>query len=272
VDLEPVTATKSVADGIPPPQLGGEVTRSRSLGLISLRYGMVWALVVLVIVAQSLYPAFLTIGNLRNLMGQNAGIAIIAVGMTLVIICGGFDLSVGSVYGLGAVTFAAVSNHASLIASVLASVLVGSLAGLMNALIITKLNVNPFVATLATSSGFLGIAYVYSDSNPVAVASGHDGLGLGEIAGIPTSGLIAIAVFLAGGTALSRTILARTSMRWAAALRQPGSLGCVSTSYAVRPMLSLPRCPGWPAQSTPPSLALLRPTRDRPCRCWRSRL
>jgi ribose transport system permease protein len=77
----------------------------------------------------------------------------------------------------------------------------------MNALIITKLNVNPFVATLATSSGFLGIAYVYSDSNPVAVASGHDGLGLGEIAGIPTSGLIAIAVFLAGGTALSRTIL-----------------------------------------------------------------
>jgi ribose transport system permease protein len=207
VKVEQDTPKESVVDTSATPKVADRASRVRSLGLISLRYGMIWALVLLVIVAQLIYPTFLTTANLRNMMGQNAPVAIIAVGMTLVIICGGFDLSVGSVYGLGAVTFATVSGHASLSISVLAAVLVGSLAGLINALIISVLKVNPFVATLATASGFLGIAFVYSKSSPVVVAQGHDGLGLGKISGIPISGLIAIAVFLVGGLALSRTIL-----------------------------------------------------------------
>ncbi len=209
--LEQGTATESVADAAPSPVAVGGVSRARILGLISLRYGMIWALILLVIVAQAVYPTFLTLTDLHKLMSQNAALAIIAVGMTLVIICGGFDLSVGSVYGLGAVAFAVVSTHASELVSVLAAVLVGTMAGLINALIITKLKVNPFVATLATSSAFLGIGYVWSNSNPVQVAAtGHGGLGLGQLAGLPISGWIAIAVFLAGGILLSRTILGRS--------------------------------------------------------------
>jgi ribose transport system permease protein len=174
--------------------------------MISLRFGMVWALIVLVIAAQLLYPTFLTWDNLLNLMSQNAALAIIAVGMTFVIICGGFDLSVGSVYGLGAVTFAAASDHMSLVWSAVAAIVIGLLAGLLNALIITVLSVNPFVATLGTASGFLGVAYVYSNSNPVVVASGHDGLGLGTLSGVPISGVIAVLVFLVGGVVLARSV------------------------------------------------------------------
>jgi ribose transport system permease protein len=140
------------------------------------------------------------------MLAQNAPVAIIAVGMTLVIVCGGFDLSVGSVYGLGAVTFATISSHASLLVSVLAAIVVGSLAGLVNAVIITWLNVNAFVATLATSSAFLGVAYVYSNNNPVPVAPGYDSLGLGYVAGLPISGVIGIGCFVVGGVVLSQTI------------------------------------------------------------------
>jgi ribose transport system permease protein len=206
VKVEQGTSQESLVDTVVTQKVAGGGSWARTLGLISLRYGMIWALVLLVIAAQVLYPTFLTVANLRNMMGQNAPVAIIAVGMTLVIICGGFDLSVGSVYGLGAVTFATVSKHGSLSVSVLAAILVGSVAGLINALIISQLKVNPFVATLATASGFLGIAFVYSNSSPVVVEPGHDGLGLGKVAGIPTSGLIAIGVFAVGGLVLSRTI------------------------------------------------------------------
>jgi len=170
---------------------------------------MFWALILLVIVAQSVYPTFLTAGNLRNMWSQNAALAIISVGMTLVIICGGFDLSVGSIYGLGAVTYATLSSQ-SLGVDLLMVVLVGATAGLVNGLAITRLKVNPFVATLATSSVFLGIAYVWSKNGPVSVQPGFGGLGLGTIAGMPVSGLMTVVVFLVGGVLLSRTIFGQS--------------------------------------------------------------
>jgi len=207
VNLEAPEA-KSVAAATRSPPPGDGLSRSASLRLFSLKYGMVWALIVLVIVAQLVSPTFLTLTNIRNMLSQNAALAVISVGMTCVIICGGFDLSVGAIWGLGAVAFAVVSPHASELVSALAAVLVGTLAGSVNALIVTRLKVNPFVATLASSSAFLGIGYVWSNNNPVHVAATeHDGLGLGQVAGLPISGWITVVIFLAGGILLSRTIL-----------------------------------------------------------------
>ncbi|BEP13870.1 ABC transporter permease [Acidothermaceae bacterium B102] len=200
-------AAGDAASTPPAPQTRSATSRVRGVAQVALRYGMIWALIILLVVARLVYPTFLSIDNLRNVMSQNAPVAIIAVGMTLVIICGGFDLSVGSIYGLGAVTFATVSSHASPTIALLVTLLVGCLAGLVNALIITQLKVNPFVATLATSSGFLGLAYMASNNNPVNLAPGFDTLGLGQLGGIPISGLIAIGVLVGGGVALSRTIL-----------------------------------------------------------------
>jgi ribose transport system permease protein len=206
VKLEPPAAKSVVGAARSAPS--GSGSRAGNLRLLSLKYGMVWALVVLVIVAEFVSPTFLTLTNIRNMMSQNAALAIISVGMTCVIICGGFDLSVGSIWGLSAVAFAVASPHASELVSALAAVLVGTLAGSVNALIVTRLKVNPFVATLATSSAFLGIGYVWSNNNPVHVAAtDHEGLGLGQLAGFPISGWIIVVTFLAGGMLLSRTIL-----------------------------------------------------------------
>jgi ribose transport system permease protein len=195
-----------------PAQPAGPVSTRRGainvpdlLRTVFLRYGMVWVLVVLVIVAQNLYPTFLTSDNLRNLISQNAPMGIIAVGMTLVIISGGFDLSVGAVYGLGAVTFAKMSPNLPVGVDLVVVVLVGVVAGLVNGLIITRLKVNPFIATLGTSSLFLGAAFIYSNSFPVPVEAGFDGLGTGRFLGIPVSGIVMILIFLAGGVLLGRT-------------------------------------------------------------------
>jgi ribose transport system permease protein len=168
---------------------------------------MVWALIALIIAAWIAYPTFLSPVNLRNLLSQNAALGLVAAGMTLVIIGGGFDLSVGSIYGLGAVAFARVSYIAPEPLSVLAAVIVGASAGLVNALIITRLKVNPFVATLGTASVFLGVGYVWSNNYPVMAAAGQDVLGLGVIAGAPISGWIMILMLVAGGVLLTQTLL-----------------------------------------------------------------
>jgi len=202
---KPDTAPDAVAVEPSAPEVERDTPRARRVVKLALRYGMVWALIVLVIVSVYVYPTFLTVANLRNMWSQNAALGIISVGMTLVIIGGGFDLSVGSVYGLGAVAYATLSSQ-SLGVDLLIVVLIGAAAGLVNGLIITRMKVNPFIATLATSSVFLGIAYVWSKNGPVSVQPGFGGLGLGTIAGMPISGLITVVVFLAGGIMLSRTI------------------------------------------------------------------
>jgi len=168
---------------------------------------MVWALIALIIATQIIYPTFLSAPNLRNLLSQNAALGLIAAGMTLVIIGGGFDLSVGAIYGLGAVAFAQVSHIAPEYVSVLTAVAVGASAGLANALIITRMKVNPFVATLGTSSVFLGIGYVWSNNYPVLAAPEQDLIGLGRILTVPISGWIMVLTLLAGGILLTRTLL-----------------------------------------------------------------
>jgi ribose transport system permease protein len=130
--------------------------------------------------------------------------------MTLVIIGGGFDLSVGAIYGLGAVAFANSSQVVSEPLALLFSLGVGAGFGLGNALIITKLKVNPFVATLGTSSAFLGVGYVWSQNQPVYVAAAHDAIGLGRMLAIPNSGWVTVLTFVAAGILLSRTILGQS--------------------------------------------------------------
>ena len=222
---KPGTTPDAVAVGPPAGPLAPEAAvrtpPARRAARVALRYGMVWALIVLVIVSVNVYPTFLTIDNLRNMWSENSALAIISVGMTLVIIGGGFDLSVGSVYGLGAVAYASLSSQ-SLAVDLLLVVLIGAAAGLVNGLAITRLKVNPFIATLATSSIFLGIAYVWSNNVPVTVQPGFGGLGSGTVAGMPVSGLITVGAFLVGGVRSPGPFSVRASTPWVAAQRRPG--------------------------------------------------
>lgn len=188
-------------------QIRGGNSRRLSVGLFVLRNGMLLVLVGLVITARALYPGFLTLANFRDMLSQNAAAGIIAVGMTIVMIGGGFDLSVGAVYGIGAVVFANISNHIPFALDLLIVVIVGALAGLGNGLIVTQLKVNAFIATLGTSYVYLGIASLYSGNQSVEVSTKYiySTLGSSSFLGLPISGEVMIGIFILGGILLHTT-------------------------------------------------------------------
>jgi ribose/xylose/arabinose/galactoside ABC-type transport system permease subunit len=175
------------------------------------RHGLLASLFLLIAVSEYLYPNFLAPQNIKNILGQSAPTGIVAVGMTFVMITGGFDLSVGSIYAAGATIYAslAVAGWPLPVAGA-ATIAIGSLAGLTNGLIVTKLNVNPFVATLGTMSAFSGLALIYSNSSPfIATDPAFAALGRGQMLSIPISIWILLAFLASGQLALSRTVYGR---------------------------------------------------------------
>ncbi len=193
------------------PAMGGTPTaRTPALALVK-RYGLLCVLALLVGVSQYLYPRFLDPQNVKNILSQNAPVGIIAVGMTLVMITGGFDLSVGSVYAAGATIYASLAVHGwSLPAAATATALVGVVAGLINGLIVTRLKVNPFVATLGTMTAYSGLALIYSNSSPFVVEDiAFTHLGRGSALGFPVSVWLLFAFLALGQFVLSKTVYGR---------------------------------------------------------------
>jgi ribose transport system permease protein len=178
---------------------------------VVLRFAMVWLLIILAFVSNAMYPGFFARGNLENILYQNASVGVVAVGMTFVMIAGGFDLSVGAIYALAAVVFATLSNSHSMTVAFALTLLVGLTAGTINGAIVTKLNVNPFVATLGTASLFGGAAYIYSESAPVISQNENfRRFGNDRLVGLPVIVWVLIIIILVGGLLLSRTVYGRS--------------------------------------------------------------
>ena len=113
--------------------------------------------------------SFMTESNLSNVVRQNAFTAILAAGMSLVILTGGIDLSVGSVVGLAGVLSAdALVRGAGLPAGVAVGLIVGLLVGTVNGLAVTKLRVPPFIVTLAMMLIARGAAYKYTNARTIS--------------------------------------------------------------------------------------------------------
>ena len=181
------------------------VERRRIVSFIA-QFGMVWAFIILVIGGSIAYPRLVSLSNVTNIFSQNAPIGIVAVGMTFVMIGGGFDLSVGAVFALGACVYASMTDPIGLWGAALAVVLVSAVCGAINGFIVTKLKVNPFVATLGTGSAFGGIAYIYSRSAPITPDDpAFQNLGTGAWIGVPISIWLVALVMLAGGFILAKS-------------------------------------------------------------------
>src|SRR5262245_13251899 len=106
------------------------------------------SLIALCVITALLTDRFLSPLNLTNILVQSSIMAVIALGMTFVIIGGGFDLSVGSTVALAGCVAAMVMAKFGIAAGVLAGIAAGAAVGLANGLIIAKLGVNPFITTL----------------------------------------------------------------------------------------------------------------------------
>jgi ribose/xylose/arabinose/galactoside ABC-type transport system permease subunit len=173
----------------------------------------VWvALAVLILFGMLRYENFASAYNLSSFLGYNSMFVVISVGMCLVIMTGGIDLSVGTVAALASVVAAMLSPH-GLVVALPAGVATGLAAGALNAGMISGLRLPPFMATLATMLAAKGAALSVADNRTVPVdwASDFTALGMNKVANVlPWTIVVAMVVVVAAWVTVERTALGRT--------------------------------------------------------------
>ncbi|PKR77929.1 ribose ABC transporter permease [Halalkalibacillus sediminis] len=193
-------------------QEGSKVSK-QSVGNLLQKLGPLLGLIAIVIGLSIMSPNFLDLGNILNVLRQVTIIALLAFGMTFVILTGGIDLSVGSILALaGALTAGFIASGIDPILGVLLGVLAGGLMGAFNGFIISKGKVAPFIATLATMTIFRGLTLVYTDGRPVSGftdSAAFEMIGRGYFLGIPIPVIIMFIVFFILFFVLKQTVFGR---------------------------------------------------------------
>jgi ribose/xylose/arabinose/galactoside ABC-type transport system permease subunit len=172
-------------------------------------YGLIQALAVLailIVVMSILSPRFLTWINIANLMGQMAVPLIVAAGMTIVMISGEFDISVGSVVALCAAVTATLMPGLGLLPAVLVSLAIGPAIGWVNGMVTTKGRIPSFIVTLGTMMMARSLAFVATGGQVVSnVSDVMKTIGQGRLGNVPISFLIALLCYAIGWFVLTRT-------------------------------------------------------------------
>lgn len=171
----------------------------------------IWMLVLVCVIIAVQSSAFLTTGNLLDILLEASVTALLAAGQTFVIILAEIDLSDGAILGLsGGVMALMLSHHHGLALSLIVGLLVGAACGLVNGLLVTATKMPSFIATLGTMSAFGGITLEILHGNPVPVLnSAFDDIGQSKPAGVPLPVWITIAIFIVFGVVLARTRFGR---------------------------------------------------------------
>jgi len=190
----------------PPPRR----VRRRSAGHLLRTNATLVAFVALFVALSFASDAFLTSTNLLNLLDQNAAIGIIACAATLVIIAGGFDLSVGAIFAIAGVCAAKAANGSSPLLAVLAAIAVGAALGLGNGLLVTVGRINSFIGTLASMYMIRGLALLVSGGFLITVTDpGFATLGTGKLGSVTYGTLVFVAVAILTGVLLHRSVFGR---------------------------------------------------------------
>ncbi|HTX56876.1 MAG TPA: ABC transporter permease [Candidatus Acidoferrales bacterium] len=164
------------------------------------------------IVNAAAHGEFLNPRNLVTVLEQISYNCILGVGQTFVIITAGIDLSIGSLVALTGVVMAQIANHVAfggvllVIVTLLAGLAVGAVAGWVNALPVVKLNLPPFITTFALLEVALGLSYIISGGQPVAVNNPiFSAIGTGAVFGVPVP-----VIWMAAVVAIAAVLLTRT--------------------------------------------------------------
>jgi ribose/xylose/arabinose/galactoside ABC-type transport system permease subunit len=185
----------------------------KKFGLISFlsTQGVLIALAALILFGWLRYDHFLGLFNISTVLRYNSMFALVALGMCFVIMTGGIDLSVGAVAALGSVVSALASPY-GIVAGLLAGVAAGLVIGVLNAIIIVRLRILPFIATLATmlTANGAGLLLAQDQSVSVSYESGFTELGQGDIFNLPVPALIAALAYVIGSVVLNFTSAGRT--------------------------------------------------------------
>lgn len=173
------------------------------------------ALLFLIVVVSFLNPNFFTVDNILNILRQTSINAIIAVGMTLVILTAGIDLSVGSVLALcGAFAATLIAMEVPVLVAVPTALFAGAVLGAISGIIIAKGKVQAFIATLVTMTLLRGVTMVYTEGRPISTgftdtADAFAWFGTGYALGIPVPVWIMVVVFAAVWYLLNHTRFGR---------------------------------------------------------------
>ncbi len=172
---------------------------------------MLFILAIMWVVLALLSPYFFTVDNLFEITLQTAVIAIIGAGMTFVIISGGIDLSVGSVFACSAIVGGLVFTWThSLVLALLATAAAGALFGLVNGVLITVLHVPPFIGTLGMMGVARGFALIFVNGVPIYGLESYKFIGQGKVFDtIPVPTIIMLVIFAIGFLVLNYTRFGR---------------------------------------------------------------
>jgi ribose/xylose/arabinose/galactoside ABC-type transport system permease subunit len=183
-------------------------SRGATIAGLAQRHGALVVLVLLLVYGAFAFDTFLTFYNLGNLAVQASFLAVVALGMTLVIVSGGIDLSVGSVYALSGV-LAAYASQWGLIPGLLLPIAVSALIGLAQGVLIGRFGMAPFIVTLGGLLFARGLLQFLTDEGAKTYLMPADSplrwLGSGRVLGIGVPVIIVVVLFAVGGLVLQRT-------------------------------------------------------------------
>jgi len=177
-----------------------------------LRYNTVFIFLIMLIISAMVSDVFFTGTNLFNLIRQVAPVGVISMGMLLVILTGGIDLSVGSVLAMGGVLCALFTRNMPLSLAILASVGCGILVGSLSGYLVAVHKMAPFIATLALMTIVRGFGFIISKGGPIMVdnsATALNDFGSGYLLGIPNPALIMFLIFAITAILLKYNIFGR---------------------------------------------------------------
>jgi ribose transport system permease protein len=183
------------------------VAPRRSYAIVLRKYGVGITLLILICAVGYASPAFLNFANFMNIVSQWSPVGVMAVGMTYVILAGGFDLSAAAGFALCAVVAAAMGRAGfSVELSFTAAIAVGILIGAVNAILVCLVDINAFIATLGTGFMLTSVPFVVIGNPFIRVDEpGFDVLGNESWHGIPYSAMLLIALLVVGQVVLART-------------------------------------------------------------------
>ncbi len=183
------------------------------------KYGIVFVLIVMIVLMSIVKPSFRTMNNVLNILTQCSVYGILALGMTVVIISKGIDLSVGSILALCAVVAASLGQSSStatkffpnwpelpIIVPILAALLIGGICGAINGGLIAFTGIPAFIATLGMMTICRGFAYIYTSGKPVStLVPSFKFIGQGRLLGIPMPVVIYLVMIVITKILLSNT-------------------------------------------------------------------
>lgn len=166
-----------------------KLSKAKTSNGLMQKLGPLFGLLLIVVIISIMSPSFLTADNIFNVLRQVSISALIAFGMTFVILTGGIDLSVGSTLALtGAVAASLLAGGTDPFIAMGVALILGLILGAINGVVIAKGKVAPFIATLATMTIYRGLTLVYTDGKPISGLGDHlsfQMFGKGYFLGIP---------------------------------------------------------------------------------------